>query len=382
MLTPGATLGLLGGGQLGRMLAIPARRMGFRVIVLEPSPDSPAGQLADRQLTAAYDDPSALERLAQSCQAVTLEFENVPVGAVSWLESRLPVRPGSRALHISQHRLREKTFFQSLGIPTPRFWPITAPTALSDLHDFSGPGVLKTCRNGYDGRGQCRVSDQEAVVAAHRQLDGVDCVLEEWVPFKAELSVVAARDIHGQTQCFPVAENLHQGGILALSSCPAEVPLEVAATARDYACRLLDALDYVGVLALELFLLEDGRLLANEFAPRPHNSGHWSIEACSIDQFELQLLTTIGAPVRAVELLRPAATVNLLGDLWAAGAPPWEAVLSLPGTSLHLYGKQEARPGRKMGHLTALSDDPAEARALALTALERLRRKHLEATDG
>jgi 5-(carboxyamino)imidazole ribonucleotide synthase len=366
---PGGTIGILGGGQLGRMTAIAARQMGYRVVVLEPVPDSPAGQVADAQIVAPYDDLEAADRLAARADVVTLEFENLPAAVLDRLEGRVATRPSARALRVAQDRIREKTFLRDLGIPVAPFAPVEDGSSLpAALARIGVPSLLKTSTLGYDGKGQRVLRAAEEAAAAHAALGGVTCILERFVPFERELSILVARDVSGRTVTWPLAENVHAGGILDASMAPAPVTGAVAAQARDIADRIVTALEYVGVLAVELFLTPDQRLLVNELAPRPHNSGHWSIEACETSQFEQQVRAVVGAPVGATGLLRPAAIANLLGDLWTHGEPRWERLLELPDVKLHLYGKAEARPGRKMGHLTAPGPTAEQARARVLAA--------------
>jgi 5-(carboxyamino)imidazole ribonucleotide synthase len=366
---PGATLGMLGGGQLGRMAALAARHMGYRVVVLDPTPHGPAGQVAEMQIAAAFDDVAALDRLAAACDAVTLEFENLPAGALDRLAHQVPVRPGAGVLRICQDRLAERAFLQRLGIATARFAPVPDAASLAQaVHEVPFPALLKTARLGYDSKGQQVLATPAELAGAYQALGEVPCILEQVVDFACEISVIVVRDVAGTLSTYEPAENRHVHGILDTSMVPASIAVASARAARDLAGRIAVALDLVGVLAVELFVLHDGRLLVNELAPRPHNSGHWSIEACGTSQFEQQIRLTAGAPAGATQLLSPAAIANLLGDLWQAGAPRWDRVLALPDVHLHLYGKREARPGRKMGHLTALADSATEARARVVEA--------------
>ncbi len=370
---PGATLGVLGGGQLGRMFALAARRMGYRVHTFSPEKDSPAGQVADLEVVAPYEDLDAVRRFARAVAVVTFEFENVPLAAAEAAASITPVRPRPAVLHTAQHRRREKTFLQQAGLPIP---PFVAVQSLEDLKaglEVVGmPAVLKTAASGYDGKGQAKIllaADAENAWAA---VSGQECLLEAFVPFERELSVVAARGADGSIAAYPVSENVHRHHILDLSVAPALVPAPVAAEAGRLARAALESLDVVGVLCVELFLTREGRLLVNELAPRPHNSGHLTIDAGLTSQFEQQVRAICGLPLGAAELVRPAAMANLLGDLWAGGEPDWRKALAEPGVALHLYGKAEARVGRKMGHLTALGTTPEDARARALAAREAL----------
>jgi 5-(carboxyamino)imidazole ribonucleotide synthase len=375
---PGAgSLGVLGGGQLGRMFVHAAQALGYRVWVLEPDAASPAGSAADGHLRAAYDDDAALGELEQLCAAVSTEFENVPAAALRRLAraGRCRVAPPADAVEICQHRGREKRLFAAAGVPC-------APNALIESEtDLAAPalaallpGILKTARLGYDGKGQVAVADASRLAAAWAELGRVPCVLEQRLPLAREVSVIVARGADGQVVHLPLQQNLHRDGILALTQVPApDVDPALAAAAVAHATRLAGTLAYVGVLCVEFFVLADGTLVANEMAPRPHNSGHYSIDACDVSQFDLQVRTLAGLPLVPPRLHSAAVMLNLLGDLWfAAGSvprtPDWPTVLALPGAHLHLYGKSEARRGRKMGHLTFTAPDLAGARAQALRA--------------
>jgi 5-(carboxyamino)imidazole ribonucleotide synthase len=369
ILAPGGTIGILGGGQLGRMTAMAARSIGYRMTVLEPHTHSPAGQVADLQILAPYDDPAALARLADETDVVTLEFENIPVSALEWLAARIPTRPHAEILRICQDRLSERAFLRHLGIPVAPYAPIEHPGDLeAACVAIPLPALLKTARLGYDSKGQRRVRTVVEGLDAHAELGGVPCILEQQIDFAREISVIVARDLSGEAVTYPPAENVHVGGILDTSMAPARIPPSLETAARDLALRIAAALDLVGLLAVELFVTLDHRLLVNELAPRPHNSGHWSIEACRTSQFVQQVRTSIGAPVGPTGLLAPVATANLLGDLWQSGPPRWDRLLALPDVHLHLYGKDEARPGRKMGHLTAFGTSSEEARERVLAA--------------
>jgi 5-(carboxyamino)imidazole ribonucleotide synthase len=368
VILPPATLGILGGGQLGRMFAMAARAMGYRVMVLDPDEDSPAAALADVHLRAPYTDREALERMGRGCAAVTTEFENIPAESLEFLARFCPVRPGSTAVAIAQDRAREKAFLQAQGFPTAPFARVDTAADLAMAYQKIGvPALLKTARHGYDGKGQARVGNLAELAAAFAQLGAVPCILEAWLPLQTEISVVVARGTDGRTVAFPPAENRHVDGILEISIAPATVAETLAGQAVETARAVAEALDYCGVLAVEFFVLDDGRLLVNEMAPRPHNSGHYTLDACLTSQFEQQVRAMAGLPLGAPDLLQPAAMVNLLGDLWREGQePPWEAVLSHPGAKLHLYGKREPRPGRKMGHFNVLAASGESAREVAL----------------
>ena len=369
MILPGATLGVLGGGQLGRMFALRARVMGYRVVVLEPDPRSPAGQVADHQIIAAYDDATALDQLADQCAAITTEFENVPAPVLERLAARVPVSPAPASVAIAQDRTAEKSFLASAGFRTAPFARVTREADLTEaLKAIGVPALLKTSRLGYDGKGQVLIGAPEDGAEAFRHLGGVACVLERKLDLEREISVVLARGRDGSVAAFPPAENVHRHGILHTSTVPARVPTGLGAEAMALATEVATALQYVGVLAVEMFVADGGRLYVNELAPRPHNSGHYTIDACTVDQFEQQVRTMTNLPLGEPELLSACCMVNVLGDSWVHGTPRWDRALALPGVRLHLYGKAEPRVGRKMGHLTCLAASPDEALLLATTA--------------
>lgn len=375
MILPGATVGVLGGGQLGRMFTVQARTMGYRVVVLDPDPQSPAGAVADRHIQAPYDDPRALADLAASCAAITTEFENVPAAALEALSRSAVVRPSGEAVATTQDRIAEKSFLQTHGFPTARFKPVRNPDELrAALAEIPQPALLKTSRLGYDGKGQATVESEADAIRAFERFGGVACVLEERVALECELSVVLARGADGEVATFPVAENRHRDGILETSVVPARIPEALAREACELATDVAEAMAYAGVLGVELFVAPGGKLLVNEMAPRPHNSGHYTMDACSADQFEQQIRTLCGLPLAQPWLMSPVAMINLLGDLWSGGEPRWEEALKRPGVRLHLYGKAEPRPGRKMGHLNCLASDPDRALAIALETRDALRR--------
>lgn len=357
---PGAWLGLLGGGQLGRFFTIAARQMGYRVMVLDPDPESPAGMLADAHLIAGYTDERAIAELGATCAAVTTEFENVPAKTLASLANVCLVAPSAGAVGIAQDRIAEKAFVAGLGLPLA---PYAVIRTEADL-DASAtvpllPGILKRSREGYDGRGQVRVASRDELRAAWSELGEVACVLERRLPLDRELSVVLARGRDDSIRSYPVAENRHRSGILDTSVVPAPATDDLAPDALRAALAIARGLDYIGVLAVEFFV-NDGRLLVNEIAPRPHNSGHYTLDACATSQFEQQVRALCGLPLGDTALLTPAAMVNLLGDSMLSGRADWNELLALPGSKLHLYGKSEARPGRKMGHLTLLGERAAE----------------------
>jgi 5-(carboxyamino)imidazole ribonucleotide synthase len=379
-LLPGATLGVLGGGQLGRMFVHAAQAMGYSTAVLDADPASPAGLVSHHHLKADYTDAAALAELARLANAVTTEFENVPALSLQTLAAAArPVAPSAEAVAICQDRATEKAHFSRAGVPCAPYAVVDGEAALAAVDDALLPGILKTATLGYDGKGQARVADRQALSTAWRQMGSVRCVLERLLPLQRELSVIVARGADGHAVCFPVQQNLHRDGILAVTQVPApDVPAELAEEAARCAKAIAGSMDYVGVLCVEFFVVAGPggapRLVANEMAPRPHNSGHYTIDACDVSQFELQVRCMAGLPLVQPRLHSAAVMLNLLGDLWfpAGGvepqAPPWAEVLALPGAHLHLYGKTEARPGRKMGHLTFTGATPEDARALASRA--------------
>lgn len=370
---PGAVLGVLGGGQLGRMFAIAARRMGYRVHTLSPDRESPTGQVADREVRADYTDLDALARFAVAVDVVTFEFENVPSEAIECVARQVPVRPRGEVLRVAQNRLREKTFLADHRFPTAPFAHVVDRAALEAAADRIGlPAVLKTAGFGYDGKGQAVVRRREELGDAWAAIGAVEAILEGFVDFECEVSVVAARGVDGSFAHYGVTENRHRDHILDLSLPRAPLPGRLAEDAVEVARGIFEALDVVGVLCVELFVTRDGRLLVNELAPRPHNSGHFSFDASVTSQFEQQVRAVCGLPLGDTTLLRPAAMANLLGDLWADGEPDWAAALRDPLVKLHLYGKREARPGRKMGHITAFGSDREDAARRALAARDAL----------
>lgn len=372
MIAPGAWLGVLGGGQLGRMFAMAAHRLGYRVMVLDPDPQSSAGAVADRHVCAALDDATALNVMAQMCAAVTVETEDVPTVALARLARDVVVRPAADSVAIAQDRIREKHFIAALGLSPAPYAVVTAVTDLDGAHVAELlPGVLKQSRFGYDGKGQARIATLEEARAAFDSMGSVPCVLERRINLRMELSVVLARDSNGRTALWPVVENRHKDGILDQSIVPARIPGTLAAQAKDAALIIAEALAYQGVLCVEFFVDQDGALLVNEFAPRPHNSGHGTLDASRTSQFEQQVRTLAGLPLGDTTMHSPVVMQNLLGDLWERGVPNWQALLADPTATLHLYGKAEPRLGRKMGHYTCIarSVDEALDAALRLRAL-------------
>ncbi len=369
---PGQTVGILGGGQLGRMFAIAARRMGYRVHALDPTPDGPAGQVADVEVIAAYDDLDAARRFAAAVDVVTFEFENIPAETLAAIAELKPVHPAPEVLHICRHRRREKDFLRGQGFPVAGYRPVGNPQELTQaLAELGAPAILKTADFGYDGKGQTRIDHTDQTASAWAQLGRPLGVLEAFVAFDKEISVIIARDAEGNTQAYGPAENVHVRHILDVTSVPADLPPALEQAALELGRAVAESLKVVGLLAVEMFVVGD-RLLVNELAPRPHNSGHYTIDACVTSQFEQQLRAVCGLPLGASRVQQPAAMANLLGDLWVKGEPNWPAALAFPEVKLHLYGKAEPRPGRKMGHLTVLADTAAEARAIVLAAREAL----------
>ena len=365
---PGSKIGVLGSGQLGRMFAISARRMGYRVHTYSPDRDSPTGQIADVEVDAAYEDLDRVREFASAVDVVTFEFENVPAATAETAAQVARVRPAGDVLHTTQHRLREKTFLRQHGFPVTRFEAIRSEKDLAKVR----PGILKTAGFGYDGKGQYRVNAPGEALAAWESMGRQEAVLETVVDFEAELSIVGVRSDAGECVFYAPSANAHVGGILDVSSAPVPFPVSVAREATEIARGVMEALNVVGVLCVEFFLTRDHQLLVNELAPRPHNSGHLTIDACVTSQFEQQLRAVCGLPLGSTEMLRPAAMANLLGDVWGKGEPDWAAALALPELKLHLYGKTEARPGRKMGHLTATAATAAQAEQLVRAARARL----------
>ncbi|MFT3858351.1 MAG: 5-(carboxyamino)imidazole ribonucleotide synthase [Aquabacterium sp.] len=378
VILPGATLGVMGGGQLGRMFVHAAQAMGYSTAVLDADPHSPAGLVSHHLIQTGYLDPQGLGELAKVAAAITTEFENVPAQALDQLAQTRPVAPAGSAVAICQDRAREKAHFVACGVDCAPHAVIETPEQLAAVPDDLLPGILKTARLGYDGKGQIRVKTRAELNAAWDELKRVGCVLEKMLPLAYEVSVIVARGRDGQVVHFPLQQNLHRDGILAVTQVPApNVTEAVSQQAYAAAHKIVASMAYVGVLCVEFFVLQDGRIVANEMAPRPHNSGHHTIDACDVSQFELQVRAMTGLPLVEPVLHSPCVMLNLLGDLWfpagsskdaAQQEPDWAAVLALSGTHLHLYGKTEARKGRKMGHLTVTAATAEAAHALALKA--------------
>ncbi|MBP6382396.1 MAG: 5-(carboxyamino)imidazole ribonucleotide synthase [Pseudomonadales bacterium] len=375
MILPPATLGVLGGGQLGHYFVLAARELGYHTLVLDPDPRSVAGAVADEHLVGAYDDPLALARVAGRCAAVTTEFESVPAAALAQLERAVPVRPGSTAVAICQDRSAEKGFLRLHALPHAPWTDILREEDCEHCAPALFPGILKVARCGYDGKGQARVADRAGLRVAFHDLGARACVLERLLPLDGELSVVLARDAAGNTRCFPPTANHHRGGILdrSMAPMPRGALADAAPRAQAIAAVIAERMDYVGTLGVEFFL-SGGELLVNEIAPRPHNSGHYTLDACVTNQFEQQVRTLCGLPLGDTEAHCAAVCVNLLGDLWYPDGtnvprePDWRRLLERPGLRLHLYGKDRPRPGRKMGHFTVIGRDPHEVQRTAMAA--------------
>ena len=373
IIQPGATLGVLGSGQLGRMFAIAARRMGYRVHTLSPGVDTPTGQVADAEIEADYDDLDAIRAFARGVDVITFEFENVSTAAADAAAEVVPVRPSGHALHVTQQRAREKAFLALKG------FPVTPHAAVASLDELAAaveriglPAILKTASFGYDGKGQHRLTSPLDIEPVWALVGHQPAILEKVVDFSLEFSVVAARGLDGGFAHYGAIENVHRNHILDVSVAPARMPEAAVTEAVAVTRAIMDELAYVGVLCVEFFLTADGRILVNEIAPRPHNSGHLTVDASITSQFEQQVRAICGLPLGATTLLRPAAMANLLGDVWAKGEPKWDAALAVPDVKLHLYGKSDPRPGRKMGHLTAMADTTAQAIQHVLAARDVL----------
>lgn len=358
MILPGATLGMLGGGQLGRMFTTAAQTMGYKVIVLDPDKDSPAGIIADQHICAAYDDETSLQSLAEQCAAISTEFENIPASTLAFLEQRTVVHPSASALAKTQNRNVEKNFIRSQGIDTVPFVSIYKRDDLAGAtNKIQFPAILKVATFGYDGKGQVVCTDLEAAYAAFDSLGQKECVLEQRIDLQREVSVVLARSQSGDITAFPVAENVHVNGILHSTTVPSVAATELKQAAISKASKIAEGLDYVGTLAVEFFISQQDEVIANEIAPRPHNSGHYTLDACPTSQFEQQVRMLCGLPSGSVSLHSPVVMINLLGDVWGDSQPHWDKLLAEPNIKLHLYGKKAARPGRKMGHFNVLADD-------------------------
>lgn len=374
MILPGATLGMLGGGQLGRMFTTAAQTMGYKVIVLDPDKNSPAGIIADQHICAAYTDETALTELAQHCAAITTEFENIPASTLAFLEKRTVVHPSSSALASTQNRNTEKNFIHAQGIATVPFVRITSRDDFADIStQIKFPAILKVATFGYDGKGQIVCEDLQTAYEAFDALGQKECVLEQRIDLEREISVVLARGEDGQITAFPVAENVHINGILHSTSVPSAAAETQQKAAIEMASKIADGLDYVGTMAVEFFVSKQGEIIANEIAPRPHNSGHYTLDACRTSQFEQQVRMLCGLPAGSPKLISPVVMINLLGDVWGNSQPDWDKLLKKPDIKLHLYGKREARAGRKMGHFNVLADTTDLAMQSANTVFEDIK---------
>jgi 5-(carboxyamino)imidazole ribonucleotide synthase len=364
---PGATIGVMGSGQLGRMFSVAARRMGYRVHIFSPDKETPAGQFADLEVTGAYEDESAVRDFAKGLDLLTFEFENIPRETIDWCAAECEVRPSSSVLHIAQNRLREKDFLSRSQIPVAPYRAVRSQSELrAAIEEVKTPAILKSAAFGYDGKGQRFIEEQSGLEAIWQDRAGDELILEGAVDFEKEVSVIVARGPDGSVATFPVCENIHREHILDITLLPARVSADVENSAAVLARKIAESIDLVGLLAVEMFLQRDGTLLVNELAPRPHNSGHWTIEGCATSQFEQHVRAVCGLPLGSTQLLSPSAMANLLGDIWQGGEPDWAAALAVEGVRLHLYGKRHPRPKRKMGHLTALAAT-AEAAIGAVT---------------
>ena len=371
MILPPATLGMLGGGQLGRFFVTAAHERGYQVWVLDPDRNSPAGQIAERHFCVAYDDYAVLDEFAAGCAAITTEFENVPADTLDYLAKFVPVRPGAGAVAVCQNRIAEKSFLRDNGFPHGPFVAVHSENDLKTAPAELFPAILKVARFGYDGKGQATVHNVEEALIAFGHFKGEHCVLEQRLPLDYEVSVVLARDGNGRVACFPTGENRHTRGILDVSIVPARTSACLKSDAEEVAARIAEKLGYIGTMGVEFFV-SHGRLMVNEMAPRPHNSGHYTLDACVTDQFEQQVRALCGLPLGEARAHSASVMVNLLGDLWYDGdtyrEPDWARLYAIPNLKLHLYGKHHARPGRKMGHFTLIGDDPEAVQQAALAA--------------
>lgn len=373
MILPGSTLGMLGGGQLGKMFTTAAQTMGYKVIVLDPDKNSPAGVIAEQHICAAYDDETALNQLADLCDAVTTEFENIPAATLAFLEAKTTVHPSSSALASTQNRNVEKNFIASLGIATAPYISIKNKQDIQQAEtEIQFPAILKVATFGYDGKGQVPCASIEDVYSAFESLGEKECVLEQKINLAKEVSVVLARSKSGEITPFPVAENVHVNGILHTTTVPASATQQQMTSAVDMASKIANGLDYVGTMAVEFFISTDGDIIANEIAPRPHNSGHYTLNACPSSQFDQQVRMLCGLNSGNTQLISPVVMVNLLGDVWGQSQPKWDNLLNQANINLHLYGKLEARAGRKMGHFNVLANSVEQAMSVATTTFDTI----------
>lgn len=373
MIPPGKTIGIFGGGQLGRMTALAARKMGYRIHIYEPGENSPAAQVADAEVNASYRDEERLVHFLEEIEVATFEFENIPADFLHKAAAMRPVHPSPEALLICQNREREKNFLQDNSFPHAAFAVVTSAEDLeAGIASVGTPCVLKTATFGYDGKGQIKIEAGDDAAAVWEKFSAGRGILEEWIDYQAELSVICAANARGETEVFPVSENIHTDHILEYSIVPARLDRKVQLEATEIALEIARSLRVIGLIAVEFFLTSQGRLLVNELAPRPHNSGHYSFDGCMTSQFEQQVRAVCGLPLGSSRLLSPTVMCNLLGDLWERGTPDWNTILRHPNAKLHLYGKEEARPGRKMGHFTVLADEVSEAFERARAIKQRL----------
>ena len=379
-LNPGSTIGIIGGGQLGRMLAIAARQMDYKTVVLDPDSNCPAGQVADRVIRSEYSDIKASSELAALADVVTYEFENVDADSVSSAEKHKPVRPSSSVLRTTQNRLHEKKALLEAGIPVANFRKVDSLRDLEDAASVLGyPMVLKTATEGYDGKGQSIIHGEHDLANSYDHLNArnVELIVEQFVSFKAEVSTICARTIDGMTATFDPSENIHRNHILDTSIVPARIDESVSDKARIIATNIAEKLDVIGLIAVEMFVTQENDIVVNELAPRPHNSGHYTMDGCDTSQFEQLVRVLAGMPITLPKLHSPTVMVNLLGEIWedTGGNPDWQRALELPGVSLHLYGKSAARVGRKMGHINVVAETVEEAIYIAAEARERAWRR-------
>ncbi|WP_026701509.1 5-(carboxyamino)imidazole ribonucleotide synthase [Salibacterium aidingense] len=363
LIKPGKTIGILGGGQLGRMMALSAREMGYRIAVLEPKPDAPTAQIADVSVEAAYDDRKAAKQLAEHCDVLTYEFENIDADTASFLENTMYLPQGSKLLYTTKHRVREKQAVQDAGVEVSPYRPVSSVEALENaLQDIGCPAVLKTCQGGYDGKGQVVINEDTEIKEAFQELAAqtTDLVVEAWIPFEKEISVIVTRSTNGETAVFPVGENIHKNNILHQTIVPASISSETEERAREMACRLAEKFELVGTLAVEMFVLDEETVYVNEVAPRPHNSGHYTIEACATSQFDQHVRAVCGWPLGSTELLKPVVMTNILGE---DVSYVLDNLAEFAEGHVHFYGKQDAKTGRKMGHWTVLGATRNEAMA-------------------
>ncbi len=372
MIEPDSTLGMLGGGQLGRMFALAAAQMGYKVWVFDPNENSPAGEVASRHIRAEYDDYDALTEFGNGCAVVTTEFENIPASTLKFLQDYCPVCPNPNAVHIAQNRIREKTFVNDLGIPTSKFISVKQLSDLDHSEHMLWPCILKTAEFGYDGKGQCVVTSLDEAKKAFKEFGELPCILEERIKLQTEISVVLGRNHQGEVGYFPIARNEHKNGILHISSVPSKVSAELQTYAYEIAQQIAEELDYVGILTVEYFVDEDKNLLVNEIAPRVHNSGHYSMDACHVSQFEQQVRMICDLTPGDTQNYCAVAMVNILGDAWKNNRLPVEMMINDVNVKLHLYGKSGAKPGRKMGHFNVLAENISDAYEHANTVYKRM----------